>query len=205
MLNGLRKAAKIISRKNWRVRGREAKRVTIQPMSRRIERNGVMKIEGLQRVLQRISTLYGAAGAKGPANDVQLIIKMLDEHGDEEIENFVRDTSDGLGEALRPRPSSGADQGVVNKHSERLLAAGVSKSEFEHAMLLVNRDKQVGKLEWVAIANVYLNSPTNGSHSYKYKTIKEARTAIENVFTERFEAPSKAGIIQELTDWLPTR
>jgi hypothetical protein len=59
----------------------------------------------------------------------------------------------------------------------------------------------LSKIALAIIANRYRNAPTKRTHVYKFKSIRDARTAIRDTFVERREASSKQGIIDRLTKW----
>jgi hypothetical protein len=159
-----------------------------------------MKVEDFKAVIGRLSDLYEAAGASAAVKDLQGINRLLDGHEKKSIDEFVGETRELLDRSGK-NTEAAPNEAIVNKYGKLLLAAGLNQSEFNALLSTVDSDKQVTKKEWFAIANLYRNSPTGGTHSYKYGSIKDAKSAINDAFINRFEAESKRGIIDRLTTW----
>jgi hypothetical protein len=159
-----------------------------------------MEIRELKRALERIRSLYAAAGVTSAAKDLRGVAQLLEGHDDKSVENFIAETSELLNRASG-RTTATVDEERVAIHVDRLLAAGIDQAAFDTALGKLDSDDLVGKGEWAAIANRYRNAPTNAAHVYKFKSTKEARTAIRDAFIERYEANSKRGIINRLTKW----
>ena len=84
--------------------------------------------------------------------------------------------------------------------STRLIKAETNQGAYEAAM--AEAEKSVhGLPEWTELARGYLNTPTNSTHPYKFKSIKAAKAAIWDCFVERYEAKSKHEIINRITKW----
>lgn len=160
-----------------------------------------MNIKELERVLERLERMYAAAGASGPAKDLKSVMRILEGHGEKSVEDFVAETRALLDSAAGDDGDKRVSGDLVDEHARRLLAAATDQPQFEAALAALDQDGRIGKLEWFAIANRYLNEPTNGTHVYRFKSVKEARSAIRDAFVERFEAGSKQGIIKRLTRW----
>jgi hypothetical protein len=160
-----------------------------------------VNVKELQGVLERLENMYTAAGATGPAKDLKSVGRMLEGHGDKSIEEFVAETRALLASDAPDRGDSRPRDEVVDRHARRLLAAGTDQAEFEKALSALDKDEGAGKADWFAIANRYLNEPTRGTHTYRFRSAKEARSAIRDAFVERFEAGGKQGIIKKLTRW----
>lgn len=160
-----------------------------------------MNIKEIQRVIEQLEELYAAAGAVGPAKDLKSVSRMLDGHGDKSIEDFVFETKALLAGENPRRREIEVDTDAVEIHSKNLLSAANDPVRFDASFAEIESDARIGRLEWAAIANRFLNAPTNGNYTYKFKSIKDARRAIRDAFIERFEADCKQGIIKRLTQW----
>jgi hypothetical protein len=158
-----------------------------------------MDIKQLKSALERIESLYAAAGAASAAKDVRSVARLLDGHEGQSVEEFIAETNELLNRASPP--TAAVDEERIARHANRLLAAGVDQNAFDTELRELDNDVSIGKVEWAAIANRYRNAPTNGTHVYKFKSNKEARAAIRDAFIERHEANSKRGIIDRLTKW----
>ena len=158
-----------------------------------------MDIKELKRALERLEDLYAAAGAAAAAKDLRSVSKLLDGHDAKSVDAFISETNELLAQSTGRKPA--ADQARVDIHADRLLAAGIDQEKFDAALAELDGDDALGKLDWAAIANRYRNAPTNATHVYRFKSNKEARSAIRDAFIERHEANSKRGIINRLTKW----
>ena len=159
-----------------------------------------MEIKELRAALKRIEDLYAAAGAAVAAKDLRSIAQLLDGHDGKSVDAFITETRELLSSPTAAKATA-PDMNCVTLHAKRLLAAGIDQIAFDAAIGDVDADKAVKKPEWAAIANRYLNAPTQGKHVYKFKTNMEARAAIRDAFIERHEANSKRGILDGLTKW----
>lgn len=159
-----------------------------------------MNIKELKTALQRLESLYSAAGATTAVKGLRSVTQLLDGHEGMSVEEFIRETNDILARASNPK-STRLEAERVARHAGRLLAAGIDQNAFDAALQELDGDGSVGKLEWAAIANRYRNTPTNGTYVFKFKSSKDARAAIRDTFIERHEANSKRGIINQLTRW----
>jgi hypothetical protein len=162
-----------------------------------------MKIEELEHILRHVAHLYAAGGAGGPAKDLQRLVELFEDNGQQSVEEFVRTTDECLQAPVARKTASKnkTDMGVAAAHAQALLEAGIEKVAFAEAMDLIVADKKVRKDEWLAIANLYLNAPSGGTHVFKFKTVNEAKNAIKNAFVERLDGQSKQGIIEKLARW----
>jgi hypothetical protein len=160
-----------------------------------------MDVKELKEILKRIEELYAAGGADTAANDLRAVARLLEGYEDKSVEAFITDTKESL-DRLVERESLPAPLGdeLVAIHSDRLLAARIDQVAFDAALAKLD-ESEAGKAEWAAIANRYRNAPTKRTHVYKFKSIRDARTAIRDTFVERREASSKQGIIDRLTKW----
>lgn len=159
-----------------------------------------MNIKQLKTALERIESLYAAAGVTSAANDLRKVAQLLDGHDEKSVEAYIAELTAQPCNTSSPEPSA-LNEDRVSTHARRLLAAGLDQNAFDSALRELDRDTRVGKAEWAAIANRYRNAPTNGTHVFKFKSNKAARAAIRDVFIERHEANSKRGIIDRLTRW----
>jgi hypothetical protein len=153
----------------------------------------------LKAVLHQIEELYSAGGAAAAAKDLRSVARLLDGYEGKSVEAFIADTK-----VLLDKPalaSSQIDEALVLRYSDRLLEAGVDEAKFEAALKELEKAR-AGKGEWAAIASRYRNAPTNGTHVYKFRSIREAGIAVRDTFIERYEASSKRGIIDRLTKWV---
>ena len=159
-----------------------------------------MQVKILKRLLERLRDSYSAVGAAEPAKDMRRAAQMLNGHEDKAVGEFVSETK-ALLDDEKPTPRGQvADGQVVAKHVRRLLAAGTDKSAFDAAIAALDDDAgEVGKVELFAIANRYRNEPSGGTHEIKFKSLKQARAAIRDVFLERSDAQSKRSAIDKLT------
>jgi hypothetical protein len=159
-----------------------------------------MDIKELKVALERIESLYAAAGATAVAKDIKSVARLLDGHDSQSVEAFIQETR-----ALLERPAGSAAVSVdierANNLANRLLLAALDQKYFETVLAEMDSDKSLGKPEWVTIANRYLNAPTDAEHVYKFKSIKECRSAVRDAFIERQEAQSKRGILERMTRW----
>jgi hypothetical protein len=160
-----------------------------------------VNVKELQGVLERLEGMYAAAGASGPAKDLRSVVRILDGYGEKSIEEFVAETRALLSAGQRHGGSAPPQPDIVEQHVHRLLSAAADLGTFEKALAAVDQDGAVTKTDWFAIANAFLNRPSGGTHTYKFKSLKEARSAIYDAFVERFEAGGKRGIIKRLTRW----
>lgn len=159
-----------------------------------------MDVKELRAALERIESLYAAAGSAGAAKDLRSVAHLLDGFDGKSVEAFLAETKEQLERPVSTKTAA-ADLERVTMHADQLLAAGIDQGEFDKALSELDVDEIVGKAEWAAIANRYRNAPTNGTHVYKFKSNKEARAAIRDAFIERHEAHSKRGIIDRITKW----
>lgn len=159
-----------------------------------------VNVKVLRAALERLESLYAASGSSAAAKDLRSVAHLLEGHDEKSVEQFIADTKELLDRPATARTTR-LDLERTNWHAERLLAAGVDQGAFDQALSELDADPQVGKAEWAAIANRYRNAPTSGTHLYKFKSNKEARAAIRDVFFERHEAESKRGIIDRITKW----
>jgi hypothetical protein len=158
-----------------------------------------MKIEEFKAVLKRLEQLYLAAGATGPAKDLQSITRLLEGHEGKSLDEFIAETIAVLAGPSEPEKKIDVnDQQRVAVHAQRLLDAGTNESAFQAALEALDQDRGLRKVDWIAIANKYRNAPTGATYSYKFDSIKDARASISDVFTERFESESKRGIISRI-------
>jgi hypothetical protein len=158
-----------------------------------------MDVRKLKAVLHQIEELYSAGGAATAAKDLRSVARLLDGYEETSVEAFIAETKVLLDKPPAPA-SSQIDVALVSRYSDRLLEAGTDEAKFEAALKELD-EARGGKGEWAAIANRYRNAPTNGTHVYKFKSIREARIAVRDTFIERHEASSKRGIIDRLTKW----
>jgi hypothetical protein len=161
-----------------------------------------MKIAEFRDVLNRLEELYAAAGAAAPAEDLRSVVRLLEGSESKSVDEFVAETRVLL-ETQRPADAAavGLDKARVASHARRLLEAGTNQQAFRAALDALDEDKGLNKAEWYSIADQYRNTPTGGTHNYRYASIKSARAAIRDVFIERFEAESKRGILERITRW----
>ena len=158
-----------------------------------------MNMRQLKNALERIESLYAAAGATSAAKDLRSVAQLFEGHDEKSVDAFIAETNELLDRAGKPQTT--VDEQLVARHATRLLAAGIDQDAFDIALRELDEDASVGKAVWAAIANRYRNAPTNGTHVYKFKSNKDARAAIRDAFIERHEAKSKSGIIDRLTKW----
>jgi hypothetical protein len=158
-----------------------------------------MDVKELKTALLRIEELFSAAGAATAAKDLRSVARLLDGYESKSIDVFIAETK-----ALLDKPpasaSSQIDADLVVRYSDKLLEAGLDEERFEVALNELDKAR-AGKGEWAAIASRYRNAPTKGTHVYKFKSLREARSAIRDTFIERHEANSKRGIVDRLTNW----
>ena len=160
-----------------------------------------MDVRELKKILKRIEELYAAGGADAAANDLRAVARLLEGYEDKSVEAFIADTKASLDKPVeRERLPAPLGDELVAIHSDRLLTAGIDQAAFDGALKELD-ESEAGKDEWAAIANRYRNAPTKRTHVYKFKSIRDARTAIRDAFIERREARSKRGIIDRLTRW----
>ena len=159
-----------------------------------------MDIRHLKKILERIEELYTAAGSASAAKDLRSVAQLLEGHESKTVEAFIAETSELLSKST-PLKREAVDEPSVASHADNLLAAGINVAAFDAALANLDNDASLGKAEWAAIANRYRNAPTGATHVYKFKSNKEARSAIRDAFIERHEANSKRGIIDRLTKW----
>jgi hypothetical protein len=158
-----------------------------------------MDVRELKEILKRIEELYAAGGASTAAKDLRAVARLLEGYEGKNLETFIADTKAFL-EKPKEGSSQTTDDEMVASSADRLLAAGIDQAAFDAALKELD-ESPAGKNEWAAIANRYRNAPTNATHVYKFKSIREARMAIRDAFIERREANSKHGIINQLTKW----
>lgn len=163
-----------------------------------------MKVASLQRMLQRLADLYRAGGATGEADDVKRVVEALAAHSDKSVKEFVNETQKELKGPSAPSQKE-LDPDTVAQHSERLLDAAIDKNAFDKAFSILEADKAVSKLEIFAIANIYLNRPSGGSHVFRFDTAREAKARIRRVFSERLDVQRKNKSIEKLTGWEQAR
>ncbi len=159
-----------------------------------------MDVKELRAALERIESLYAAAGSTAAAKDLRSVADLLEGYEEKRVETFIAETKEILDKPAATRTST-VDLERVTRHADQLLAADIDQVAFDKALGQLDADPLVRKGEWAAIANRYRNAPTNGTYVYKFKSNKEARAAIRDAFIERYEADSKRGIIARITQW----
>jgi hypothetical protein len=159
-----------------------------------------MDINELKLALERIENLFVAGGASAAAKDIRSVAHLLNGYDGKSVDTFIAETRQLL-EKSASLANSSVDLERVVIHTDRMMGAGIDQTAFDAALRQLDSDGLVGKSEWAAIATRYRNAPTNGTHVYKFKSIKEARAAIRDTFIERHEASSKRGILDRITKW----
>lgn len=159
-----------------------------------------MDIKELKQALERIESLFASAGAAAAAKDLRIVAQLLEGHDGKSVDAFIAETNELLAKSTGSKPTA-ADDAIVARHADQLLAAGLDQAAFDAALKALDDDANVGKPEWAAIASRYRNAPTNGTHVYKFRSHKEARAAIRDAFIERHEASGKRSILDRLTKW----
>jgi hypothetical protein len=158
-----------------------------------------MNIRAFKSVLERLERLYAAGGARAQAKEIRDVSSLLDGHENKTVDAYVAETKAALAADQPGQGRDHSDQDAVAVHTQRLLDAGTDQGAFDAALATLDRDDRVEKSAWFAIANQYRNLPSGATHIRKFRSIKEAREAICDVFVERFETRSKRGIIDRLT------
>lgn len=160
-----------------------------------------MQLSRLKRIFERLTDSYAAAGAEEPAKDMRRVADLLKGHEQRTVDDFVAETRKALdaGGFTSAKQRSKINDDVVARHTSSLLSAGADRSAFDAAVGAIDADDQVGKLELFAIANRYRNQPSGGTHEIKFKSVKQARGTIRDVFLERADSQSKRGAIDKLT------
>jgi len=100
-------------------------------------------------------------------------------------------------------PAANAD--VLKRYANALLEASTDKARFDRVLSEMARDKAVRANDLKVIANAYLNTPSGGTHQYRFRSGKAAVEAIRNTFGERVERESKRAIINRITSWDPAK
>jgi hypothetical protein len=155
-----------------------------------IERDAV-KISEIKTVLDKLRLIYISSGAKSQATDCEKLSEVLNSREDEFVGAFVKTIRSAGTEEPQPPDE-------VGKYASPLLAAGTNNVEFNTVFSAMKSDRRVTKPILDAIANRYLNQPTNSNHVYKFKNKTHAFDAIRDKFFERAQAKSKSDIIHRL-------
>jgi hypothetical protein len=159
-----------------------------------------MNIRVFRSVLERLEKLYASAGARTQAKDIRSVSSLLDGHENKTVEAYVAETRAAIRTDDQDRGRHVADpEAYVTEHAQRLLDAGTDEEAFDAALTALDNDDRANKSAWFAIANRYRNQPTGGTSTRKFRSIKDARQAIRDVFLDRFDARSKRRVIDKLT------
>ena len=159
-----------------------------------------MNIRAFRSLLERLEKLYALAGANGPAKDFRSVSSLLDGHEHKTVDAFVADTKAAVAAEHGGAERAPIDNdSIVSQHAQRLLDAGTNQEAFEHALATLDGDRHADKTAWFDIANRYRNQPSGATYVRKFKSIKDARQDIRDVFLERFDTQSKRGTIARLT------
>lgn len=158
-----------------------------------------MLVGELKSVLERLEQLYRAGGAKGAANDVRAVTKLLEGHEADSLDAFIAETKALIGKS-EPSPAR-LNEKAAKSYGEALLEAEIDQERFQATLSVMDNDASLGLAEWQEIANIYRNAPTGSTHRYKFTSIKAARNAILDTFGERLESASKRDIIERITQW----
>ena len=165
-----------------------------------LARKARMNIPAFRHLLERLEKLYASAGANDPAKDFRSVSTLMDGHEYKTVDAFVAETKAALAAEERGIERGPVDDdAVVMAHVQRLLDAGTDQEAFEHALAALDRDNRADKSAWFAIANRHRNQPTGATHVRKFRSTKDPRQGIRDVFLERFDTKSKRGIIAKLT------
>lgn len=160
-----------------------------------------MKIDDFKRILERISDLFGAAGATDAAKDIGHVVKALKGHDGSTVEDFVKAKAAERNSAKAGKPPKQFNDHLINEHATRLLEAGIDKTKFEVALLALKTDRNVSSLELYAVTNAYINRPSGEAHNFKFKSPKAALEKMSRIFVERMDAQSKQGTINKMSRW----
>jgi hypothetical protein len=160
-----------------------------------------MQVKVLKRLFGRLRDSYSAAGADEPAKDMRRLSDLLRGNEDKTVEEFVAETRALLdpGQLQATDGIAQVSDEAIAKHVRNLLGAGTDRSAFDAAMAELEQDREVGKMELFAIANRYRNQPSGGTHEIRYKSLKQARGSMRDVFRERTDSQSKRDAIERLT------
>jgi hypothetical protein len=150
-----------------------------------------MKVSHIHSVLEKLRSLYASAGAKSQAGDCQKLLDALADFRTEELELFVGRVSASLNRSTAP--PLGPDD-----YAKMLLSAGTDEAAFNIALSTAVDNRRITKAALDAIANRYLNTPSGGSHVYKFKTRQRTVEAIRSKFIERAQLEGKGNIIDKL-------
>jgi hypothetical protein len=159
-----------------------------------------MKVKRLKRLFERLRDSYSAAGADEPAGDMQRVAGLFSGHEDRAVDEFVAETKRLLdGQSSTTEQTIQVADELAAKYIRKLLEAGTDQSVFDTVMDDLESDAEVRKIELFAIANGYRNEPSGGTYVTKFKSLKQARESIREVFLGRLDAQSKRGVIDKLT------
>jgi len=154
-----------------------------------------MKVSELVDILRKLHSIYEAAGAKSQASDMARIVGVLENRDEQCLDAFVREAKLLIAE-LGQKPAQRINEALADKHSKSLLHAGTDEAAFRIALSALESDRDVGKSTLDMIVNRYINSPSQGTYVFKFKSRKEALGKLQTKFIERAESESKDRIVQ---------
>ena len=163
-----------------------------------------MEIRELQSALRQLEALYASGGARKQAESLSELIGAMDGHADQSVETFVEETKRKLGATSKSASKAAAlstDGEVVDRHVNRLFAAGTDRGHFDTAFTALKSDDSAKAPECSEIASVYKNRPTNGTYKYRFDSRAKALEFVYDTYLGRAEDDSKSSIIDRMTKW----
>jgi hypothetical protein len=144
-------------------------------------------------ILQNLGELFDAAGVKGPKNDFENIVKLVEGANSNSVESFVSETRGLLAQPRKKTGSTGSkrkvtrplDEAAVETYSGRLLDARNDRQLFDAALGQLKASRALKLPELAAVAHRYTGYSTN------YKKAAAIFEDIENVFIERARFENK--------------
>jgi hypothetical protein len=154
-----------------------------------------MTIAELRIILGHLQQVYTAAGSKGPAKDLKIIVDVLRPHGDILVSRFVTEFSERLTQGKERRPArkrstkksgtASLNETAIGFHVSQLHEAGTEQDSFDEAFNRLNADKSLKLGDVAEIARRYANSVT------KYRSLSAARKDISQAFVRRARFENK--------------
>lgn len=153
-----------------------------------------MDIGQLRVVLKQIQDIYAAGGAKSQVNDFHTVIRLLEGHDHESVDQFVKSTEQTLKSPTKLTKSK-TNKATVKQHVNSLKAAKTDRESFEQAFSLLLTDRKVRKIEALEITKQYTG------YSMNFKTKKKALDEIRAKFIELASHETRMSIIDKITPW----
>jgi hypothetical protein len=149
-----------------------------------------LNVRELLAVLDQLSELYAATGAKTAEKNIARVIELLAPHAGKSLESYKADVR-AAAEAAQAKSAKSAptptavDELIIDHYARRLAEAGTDQGAFDDTFAALTNDVSVKLKEADAIARKFTR------HHAPFKTKKAALTAIKQTFVERARFENK--------------